>query len=44
LNEFVILRRLYMTYGSEAWTLCKEDESRIEAAEWEFMRRTVGYT
>jgi hypothetical protein len=31
-----------LIYGSEAWTVCKRDESRIRAAEMKFMR-TAGY-
>jgi hypothetical protein len=33
-----------LTYGSEAWTVCKQDRKRITAAEMEFMSRTPGYT
>jgi hypothetical protein len=33
-----------LTYGSEAWTVCKQDRRTITAAEMEFMRRAAGYT
>ena len=31
-------------YGSEAWTLCRSDETRITACEMKFMCRTAGCT
>jgi hypothetical protein len=31
-------------YGSEAWTICKSDRTRITANEMKFLRRTAGYT
>ena len=31
-------------YGSEFWTLTKEDERKIEAAEMIFLRSVAGYT
>jgi hypothetical protein len=33
-----------LCFGSEAWTIRKNDESRITACEMKFMRRTAGYT
>jgi hypothetical protein len=33
-----------LTYGSEAWTICKGDERRITAAEMKFIRTTTDYT
>jgi hypothetical protein len=32
-----------LTYGSEAWTICKSDRTRITANEMKFLRRTAGY-
>jgi hypothetical protein len=31
-------------YRSEAWTIRKEDEKRLQAAEMKFMRKTAGLT
>jgi hypothetical protein len=31
-------------YGSEAWTICRSDRTRITTAEIKFLRRTAGYT
>jgi hypothetical protein len=31
-------------YGSEAWTICKSDRTRVTAKEMTFLRRTAGYT
>ena len=33
-----------LLYGSEFWTLTKEDERKIEAAEMRFLRSVAGYT
>jgi len=33
-----------LNYDSEAWTICKQDKSRIKAVELKFMRRTGGCT
>jgi len=33
-----------LTYGSEAWTVCKRDERRIRAADMKYMRRAAGCT
>jgi hypothetical protein len=30
-----------LTYGSEAWTICKSDRIRITAYEMKFLRRTA---
>jgi hypothetical protein len=38
------LTRPILTYGSEAWTICKSDSTRITANEMKFLRRTAGYT
>jgi hypothetical protein len=38
------LSRPILTYGSEAWTICKSDRTRITASEMKFLRRTAGYT
>jgi hypothetical protein len=37
-----ILARPILTYGSEAQTICKTEESRITVAEMKLMRRTAG--
>jgi hypothetical protein len=39
-----VLARPTLVSGSEAWTVKKQDEKRLEAAEMRFMRRTAGYT
>jgi hypothetical protein len=31
-------------YGSEAWTIRKADEKRLQAAQMKFMRKTAGLT
>jgi hypothetical protein len=41
---YTILARSILTYGSEAWTICKSDITRIIANEMKFLRRTAGYT
>jgi hypothetical protein len=33
-----------LTYVTEAWTLCKQDEMRMTEAEVEFMRKTSNST
>jgi hypothetical protein len=33
-----------LTYSTEAWTVCKRDESRITSVDMEFMRGTIDYT
>jgi hypothetical protein len=38
------LSRSILTYGSEAWTVCKSDITRITANEMKFLRRRAGYT
>jgi hypothetical protein len=38
------LARPVLSYGSEAWTIKKADEKRLQASEMKFMRRTAGYT
>jgi hypothetical protein len=38
------LSRPILTYGSEAWTVCKSDITRIIVNEMKFLRRTAGYT
>jgi hypothetical protein len=38
------LARAILTYGSEDWTICESDETRITANEMKFLRRTAGYT
>jgi hypothetical protein len=35
---------LVLSYGSEVWTICKSDRTRITANEIKFLRRTAGYT
>jgi hypothetical protein len=36
--------RPVLVYGSEAWTIRKVDEKRLQAAEMKFMRKTAGLT
>jgi hypothetical protein len=38
------LARPILTYGSESWTICKSDRTRMAANEMKFVRRTAGYT
>jgi hypothetical protein len=38
------LGRPVLSYGSEAWTIRRTDESRLISAEMRFLRRTAGYT
>lgn len=33
-----------LLYGSECWTMTKQDEKKIEAAEMRFLRHVAGYT
>jgi hypothetical protein len=44
LNIYRILARPVLTYGSEAWTIRKADEKRLQAAEMKFMRKIAGLT
>jgi hypothetical protein len=44
LNIYRILERLVLSYGSEAWTIRKADEKRLQAAEMKFMGKTAGFT
>jgi hypothetical protein len=37
------LARLVPSYGSEAWTIRRTDESRLISAEMRFLRSTAGY-
>jgi hypothetical protein len=40
----IFWQRKALSYGSEAWTIKKADEKRLQASEMKFMRRTAGYT
>jgi hypothetical protein len=44
LNIYRTLGRPVLIYGSEAWTIRKADEKRLQAAEIKFMRKTAGLT
>jgi hypothetical protein len=44
LNIYRTPARLLLTYGSEAWTLRKADEKRLQAAKMTFMRKTADFT
>jgi hypothetical protein len=44
LNIYRTLARPVLIYGSEAWTMRKADEKRLQAAEMKFMRKTAGLT
>jgi hypothetical protein len=44
LNMYRTLARPVLIYGSEAWTIRKADDKRLEAAEMKFMRKTAGLT
>jgi hypothetical protein len=44
LNIYRTLARPVLIYGSEAWTIRKADEKRLQAAETKFMRKTAGLT
>jgi hypothetical protein len=41
LNIYRTLARPVLIYGSEAWTVRKADEKRLQAAEMKFMRKTA---
>jgi hypothetical protein len=36
---YKMLTRSVLTYGSEAWTICKREERRITAVERKFVRQ-----
>jgi hypothetical protein len=42
LQVYKTLERPVLSYGSEAWTIKKADEKRLQASEMKFMRRTAG--
>jgi hypothetical protein len=44
IKVYTTVARPILTYGSEAWTICKSDRTRITAYELKFLRRTAGYT
>lgn len=44
MRAYKILARSELTYGNEAWTICKRDENRITATGMKFMRQTAWYT
>jgi hypothetical protein len=44
LNIYRTLARPVLIYGSEAWTIRKADEKRLQAANMKFMRKTAGLT
>jgi hypothetical protein len=44
LNIYRTLTRRLLIYGSEAWTIRKADEKRLQAAEMKFMRKTARFT
>jgi hypothetical protein len=44
LNVYRTLARPVLVYGSEAWTIRKADEKRLQEAEMKFMRKTAGLT
>jgi hypothetical protein len=44
LNIYVTLTRPVLIYGSEAWTIRKADEKRLQGAEMKFLRKTAGFT
>jgi hypothetical protein len=43
-NIYRTLARSVLIYGSEAWTIRKADEKKLQAAEMKFMRKTAGIT
>jgi hypothetical protein len=43
LRVYNILAKPTLYYGSEAWTVKKQDGKQLEAAEMRFMRRTAEY-
>jgi hypothetical protein len=44
LSTYKALARTTVTYGSEAWTIRKQDEQRLTTVEMKFTRRTAGYS
>jgi hypothetical protein len=44
LNIYRTPARSVLIYGSEAWTIRKADEKRLQAAEMKFTRKTAGLT
>jgi hypothetical protein len=44
LSVYKTLARPILTYGSEAWTIRKQDEQRPTTAKMKFMRRTADYS
>jgi hypothetical protein len=38
------VKTLFVSYGSEAWTIRRTDERRLISAEMRFLRRTAGDT
>jgi hypothetical protein len=44
IKSLQVLTKPTLVYGSESWTIKKQDEKRLEAAEMRFMRWTAGYT
>jgi hypothetical protein len=44
LNIYRTLARSVLIYGSEAWTIRKADEIRLQVAKIKFMRKTAGLT
>jgi hypothetical protein len=43
-NTYRTPARPVLIYGSEAWTIRKADEKRLQAAEIKFLRKTIGLT
>jgi hypothetical protein len=44
IQGYKTLARPVLSYGSEAWTIKKKEETRLQASEMKFMRRTADYT
>jgi hypothetical protein len=44
IRVYRIAARCVLTFGSEAWTVWKTEESRMAAAEMKFMRRMARYS
>jgi hypothetical protein len=44
LRAYKTLARPVLTYGSEAWTIKKQEEQRLTTAEMKHMRRTARYS
>jgi hypothetical protein len=44
IKVYKTLARPILTYGSEAWTICKNDRTRITDNEIKFLRRIAVYT